>query len=116
MFLSWNDYFDLARAWEPLLSKSEVKGALPVLFQLIEPKSLNDYAWVRMSMAVPCVRTGSGSTIVLQSPIPAYMKDDRERLQWLRREVHSFYRHEADEQFRFDGNAIFEPHDEHAKI
>lgn len=45
---------------------------------------------------------------------PERYRDEKELLDEMRQAVHTFYRHEADELFIYDGKRPFDPHEEKA--
>jgi len=115
VYVSHDEMFDDVRSWGALLLKTRVGGALPIQFELTPPYNLYSSLYVEFRMQVPCVHTGKQIVIIRRARPPHGMRQEPDRLQWLRREVHAFYRHEADEWFRFDESAVFAPHEEHSK-
>lgn len=95
-------------SWGELLPSVAVGGALPVSFAI----GADSHQCV-ISMTVPCVDTGRHILISRTVPLPPYEAGHAE--QWVRAQVHWFYRHEADEQVRINGRRPFEPVGEHVR-
>lgn len=97
--------------WRALVSELRVGGALPMEF-CVFTHDLHDGGdeWLRIGMHVPCLKTGVPITISKAVPLPVYSDTAAE---FLRQTIHWFYRHEADEQIRIGGMAIFEPTQDH---
>jgi hypothetical protein len=113
MFRSWEEYFEFEKVWQDLIDKVEISGALPVRFQLRPPRDLFGDLLLDVYMGVECVHTGGQTEIRKGTYIPhntRLFQTEHDRLTWLRREVQSLYLHELDEQFKFDGAVVFDPH------
>lgn len=102
----------MTRGWAKFFKYVEVGGALPCRFEMSDLGP--DGERVRMSMDVPCVKTGETITIIRVLDLPPW-GEPIHAAEWVRDQVHWFYRHEADEQIRVHGYAVFEPVGEHAK-
>lgn len=97
-------------SWATLVPRVHVDGALPVEMIVLEHDTRD--VDVLFNMTVPCVNTGRDVIITMLRVAPPYT-DEAHALAWLRSQVHWFYRHEADEQIRVDGVALFRPWHEH---
>ena len=96
--------------WPALVSSVHIGGALPMSLSVTCDVLGRDA--VVMQMTVPDTRTGEPIVISRSVPVPR-LRERAARLQWLREQVHWFYRHEADEQFMVDGIRVFYPEQEH---
>jgi len=97
--------------WAAFLSRVSVGGALPVWF---EPSDVDASGaeCCRVTMQVPCVK-GDVDVRISRSLVLPQWSSDADAAEWARDQVRWFYRHEADEQVRVDGVAVFEPREEH---
>jgi hypothetical protein len=97
--------------WTELVSRVSVGGALPIEIRVLEGL-YSIPTEIVFAMTVPCVKTGEDIVVeVLRTP--PYLVEEASALAWLREQIHWFYRHEADEQIKVDGVALFRPWHEH---
>lgn len=103
---------DLA-AWQDVCRRASVKGAIPIQFRVLEDMSGVEVA-ILAEMIVPDSKTGELQRIASTQRAPR-MREESDRVDFLRRMAHWLYRHEVDEQFDVFGTRPFFPHHEHAE-